>query len=60
MTTAWSATELQDMNNEIALELKRLCKRDATTRQKAISEIYRLLEGADPEQIEAFLPLWVS
>jgi hypothetical protein len=48
------------VTGELKVTLKKLAKRDAVTRVKAVEELRAYLEGASTEELMVLLPAWVG
>jgi hypothetical protein len=61
----WAGSRVQDspsggqVDAEVELQLRRLSKRDATTKLKALAALREHVLGATPEAVAAFCPLWL-
>ena len=61
----WTGSRVQDapsggqVDAEVELQLRRLSKRDATTKLKALTALHEHVAGASPDAIAAFCPPWL-
>ncbi|KAL8146674.1 E3 ubiquitin-protein ligase listerin isoform X2 [Apium graveolens] len=53
-----AAVPIVDVDSEVAQYLKRLARKDPTTKLKALSSLSRLMQKKSPEEVSPIIPQW--